>query len=41
LDSINYKAINLGEGEFGIKAAPESIEISLNIDEKPTWVRKK
>jgi predicted deacylase len=38
LDSINYKAINPGEGEFGIKAAPESIEISLNIDEKPTWV---
>ena len=38
LDSLNYKIIGKGEREFGIKAAPEAIEISLQIDEKPTWV---
>lgn len=38
LDSLNYDVIDKGEGEFGIKAAPESIEITLPIDKKPTWV---
>jgi hypothetical protein len=38
LDSTRFKAINPGEGEFGIQAAPESAEITLNINESPTWV---
>ncbi len=38
LDSINYKPINLGEGEFGIKAAPEFAEVSIEINESPTWI---
>jgi len=38
LDSTRFKAIGLGEGEFGIKAAPEAIEITIPIDEEPTWV---
>lgn len=38
LDSTQFKAINPGEGEFGIQAAPESAEITLSINEKPTWV---
>ena len=38
LDSLNYKSFGKGEGEFGIKAAPEAIAITLNIDENPTWV---
>ena len=38
LDSTAYKIINPGEGEFGIKAAPEFAEITLNIDNNPTWI---
>ncbi|ASV32298.1 M14 family metallopeptidase [Maribacter cobaltidurans] len=38
LDSTAYKIINPGEGEFGIKAAPEFAEIALNIDNNPTWI---
>jgi len=38
IDSTNFKAINPGEGDFGIKAAPEIVELTLEINEKPTWV---
>ncbi|NKI32084.1 M14 family metallopeptidase [Croceivirga thetidis] len=38
LDSTRFKLINPGEGEFGIKAAPERIEITIAIDNNPTWV---
>ena len=38
LDSTRFKLINPGEGEFGIKAAPEQIEIAIDIGEKPTWI---
>jgi hypothetical protein len=38
LDSTQFKAINPGEGEFGIKAAPESAEITLTIGETPTII---
>ncbi|MEM1336605.1 MAG: M14 family metallopeptidase [Bacteroidota bacterium] len=38
LDSIKFRPINLGEGEFGLKAAPEFVEITMAIDEKPTWI---
>ncbi len=38
LDSTRFKAINPGEGEFGIKAAPESAELTISVNEKPTWV---
>jgi hypothetical protein len=38
LDSIDYKKIGIGEGEFGISAAPESVEITLAIEEDPIWV---
>ncbi|SHG34934.1 M14 family metallopeptidase [Flagellimonas flava] len=38
IDSTAYKAINPGEGEFGIKAAPESVELTLSVTENPLWV---
>lgn len=38
LDSTNFRLINPGEGEFGIKAAPEAIEITVAIDSEPTWI---
>ncbi|MET1259147.1 M14 family metallopeptidase [Flagellimonas sp. DF-77] len=38
LDSLRYREINTGEGEFGIKAAPEAIAITLPIKKEPTWV---
>ena len=38
LDSTRFKSIHPGEGEFGLKAAPESVELTLLIDENPTWV---
>ncbi|WP_088340916.1 M14 family metallopeptidase [Robiginitalea sediminis] len=38
LDSTRFKAINPGEGDFGIRAAPEEIEISITVDQQPTWV---
>ncbi len=38
LDSTNFKAINPGEGEFGIKAVPELAELTLPIGKNPIWV---
>lgn len=38
LDSARFRAIHPGEGDFGIKAAPEQIEITLAVDEAPTWI---
>ena len=38
LDSTRFKRINPGEGEFGIRAAPEQIEISITVDTTPTWI---
>ncbi|MGD1947705.1 MAG: M14 family metallopeptidase [Croceivirga sp.] len=38
IDSANYKHINPGEGQFGIKAAPEEIEIAVKIDSSHTWI---
>ncbi len=38
LDSTNFKAINPGEGEFGIKAVPELAELTLSIGKNPIWV---
>lgn len=38
LDSTQFKIINPGEGEFGLKAAPEFIEITIAVDENPTWI---
>ncbi|MDT0607343.1 M14 family metallopeptidase [Croceitalea rosinachiae] len=38
IDSAAFKAINIGEGEFGIKAAPEFAEITLDINKNPIWV---
>ena len=38
LDSLNFKAINPGDGEFGIKAAPESAELTISVNENPTWI---
>ncbi|WP_350291712.1 M14 family metallopeptidase [uncultured Croceitalea sp.] len=38
IDSIAFKAINLGEGDFGIKAAPEFVELTLAINESPIWI---
>ena len=38
LDSTKFKAINPGEGEFGIQAAPESAELTISVTEEPTWI---
>ncbi len=38
IDSSAFKGINKGNGDFGIKAAPEFAEIKLTIGEKPTWI---
>ena len=38
LDSTNYTALNKGVGDFGIKAAPEFVEIKVNISETPTYI---
>lgn len=38
IDSTAYKPINLGEGDFGIKAAPEFVELTLAIKKEPIWV---
>ncbi|UII76056.1 M14 family metallopeptidase [Flagellimonas sp. HMM57] len=38
LDSTAFKAINPGEGEFGIKAAPEFVELTLSIKKEPIWI---
>ncbi|MFZ9031390.1 MAG: M14 family metallopeptidase [Robiginitalea sp.] len=38
LDSARFKGINPGEGEYGIKAAPEQMEIAIAASEQPTWI---
>ncbi|RRQ48568.1 hypothetical protein DZC72_12805 [Maribacter algicola] len=38
LDSVKFKIINPGEGDFGIKAAPEFVEITIDIDNEPVWI---
>jgi predicted deacylase len=38
LDSSKYTPIGVGEGQYGIQAAPESVEIQLDIDNEATWV---
>ena len=38
VDSALVKPINPGEGEFGLKAAPEFVELRLKIDTHPTWI---
>jgi hypothetical protein len=35
LDSLSFKAINPGEGEFGIKAAPEAAELVIKVQTEP------
>ena len=38
LDSARYKEIGPGEGEFGISAAPESVEIRVEVGPEPLWI---
>jgi len=38
LDSTKLSIINPGEGDFGIKAAPEFVELKLNIGNEPIWI---
>ncbi len=38
IDSTDFKALNLGEGDFGIQAAPEFAEVTVAVDQKPLWV---
>jgi len=38
LDSTRVSFINPGEGDYGIKAAPEQIEISIPTGQQPTWI---
>ncbi len=38
LDTTRYEPFNMGEGAFGMGAQPESIRITLDIDENPTWI---
>lgn len=38
MDSTLFKPINLGEGDFGIKAAPEMVALRLKIDKEPIWI---
>lgn len=38
IDSVMFKGINPGEGEFGLKAAPEYSEVTIRIDKSPTWI---
>ncbi|WP_424499664.1 M14 family zinc carboxypeptidase [Robiginitalea sp.] len=38
LDSVYFKAVNPGEGEFGIKAAPEFAEMTLQVNSEPVFV---
>ncbi len=38
LDTADYKEIGLGEGEFGINAAPESVEMVVDITTEPIWI---
>ncbi|MEM9362613.1 MAG: M14 family metallopeptidase [Bacteroidota bacterium] len=38
IDSIQFKALNPGEGDFGINAAPEFVELKVQVDENPLWI---
>ena len=38
LDSINFHPINLGTGDFGINAAPEFVEIDIEVSPEPLFV---
>jgi hypothetical protein len=38
LDSLYFKSLNPGEGEFGIKAAPEAAEITLPVNAVPITI---
>ncbi|MEN1784330.1 MAG: M14 family metallopeptidase [Bacteroidota bacterium] len=38
LDSTQFKPIGLGEGAYGLAAAPEAVEITLQLDQQPTWI---
>nr|WP_299346095.1 M14 family metallopeptidase [Allomuricauda sp.] len=38
IDSTKYQPINPGEGDFGIKAAPEFAELKIQLDQNPTWI---
>ncbi|MGB3152513.1 MAG: M14 family metallopeptidase [Maribacter sp.] len=38
LDSNQFKIINPGEGNFGIEAAPEFVELRLSIGKEPLWI---
>ena len=38
IDSTRFKALNLGEGDFGIKAAPEFAELTLEASPDTLWV---
>ena len=38
IDSTQFTIINPGEGDFGIKAAPEFAEIKVEVDQNPTWI---
>lgn len=38
LDSAQFEVVNPGEGDFGINAAPEFVELKLSIGEEPIWI---
>lgn len=38
LDSLNFKALNLGTGTFGINAAPEFVELKIKVSQEPTYI---
>ncbi|TLP79614.1 M14 family metallopeptidase [Maribacter sp. ACAM166] len=38
LDSVNFHDINPGNGTFGISAAPEFIEIKVEVSQEPTYI---
>lgn len=38
LDSIHFKPVNEGIGTFGINAAPEFVELKVDISQEPTYI---
>nr|WP_298998456.1 M14 family metallopeptidase [uncultured Allomuricauda sp.] len=38
IDSTRFKAIQPGEGDYGIKAAPEFAELTVEVDQNPLWI---
>lgn len=38
LDSSAFRKINPGEGDFGINAAPEFVELTVSVDKEPIWI---